>query len=71
MVYFRFVLVVPVFVGESPKEKVQLFGRKAAFTGSVTKMTRMTKTTRGTETLLSRCRVFWDSTVNCPENQII
>lgn len=31
----------------------------------------MTKTTRGTETLLSRCRGFWDSTVNCLKNQII
>lgn len=58
MVYYRFVLAVPVFVGEFPKEKVQVFGRKAAFTGSATKMTRMTTTIRGTETLLSRCRGF-------------
>ena len=60
-----------MYVEESHKEKVQVFVRKAAFTGSITKTMRMTKTTRGTETLLSRCRGFWDSTVNCLKNQII
>lgn len=48
---------------EELEEEIQVFGRKAEYTDSITEMTTMMKIIRGMETLLNRCDLYWTQVV--------